>query len=83
MGGFGSVDAEITGSADDPSTEVILPESINNHTSRERILRAGNPIGQSETTLLVGSVGLNGSFAEQRDELRTDFFLGLFRIATV
>ncbi len=44
--GAGAVTAKIVGGPDQSSAEMVLPDPIDHHPGRQRVFRAGNPLGQ-------------------------------------
>ena len=44
--GAGAVAAEIVGGPDQSSAEMVLPDPIDHHPGRQRVFRAGDPLGQ-------------------------------------
>src|SRR5262245_22821710 len=45
--------AEIVDAADQPAAEEMMPDAIGDHTRRERVLLAGQPLGEFEPAALV------------------------------
>ena len=66
MRGLGTIPAEVIGSIDQPYTELMLPDAINDHTGRQGIVWTGDPVCQGQPTLALGSVGGQHQGLEQR-----------------
>ena len=43
--------------ANDPASEMMLPDAVNHHTSQQRVFLAREPIGQSAADHFLNSVG--------------------------
>ena len=54
--GARTVFTEVARRVDDPRTEVELPKSVDDHSWRERVGRAGDPVSQREPSMLLRSV---------------------------
>ena len=52
--GTSPVDAEVVDGRDQPLAEQVVPDAVDHHPRRERVLRAGEPFGQLEPAALLG-----------------------------
>ena len=69
--------AEIAGVRDDPLAEVVLPDAVDHHAGRQRILGPRQPLGQLQPPaafrdrLLVSPASISGKCAERDRPART------------
>ena len=52
-----AVEAKVVRRADDAAAEMVVPDAVNQHAGGQRILGAGDPLGQLQTAFAFGSVG--------------------------
>jgi hypothetical protein len=58
MTGLATVETKVAGRCDKASTEMVLPDSIHNHSRKQRIVRAGDPFSELSPAVSVGRIGL-------------------------
>ena len=74
MRGADSVHAEIVKCRGEACAEMVLPNPIDDHPRRERVVRCRDPLRQLESSLLLGRVGGQAKRAAKRaDAVRPDF----------
>ena len=66
--------AEIAGSRHQSLSEVELPQSIHDHSRRERVVFGCHPLSQRQSALLFRRGFGNCQFAERRDGAGCDLF---------
>ena len=59
--------AEVGRRADDPAAEVVLPDPVDHHPRRQRVVRVGDPVGQFQPAA-PGRVGRERLPAEHGEE---------------
>lgn len=52
-GGF-AAEAEVGGGSDESFSEVLEPDAVDHNTHEERVLGAGDPAGELESSALIG-----------------------------
>ena len=58
--------AEIAGGADHPPAEVMLPDPVDHHPGRQRVRRAGDPVGQDSPTTRTPAPSAGGAASRGR-----------------
>src|SRR3569623_1294427 len=84
MAGTSAIDAEVARRRHDALTEMILPEAIDDHASRQCVLRRSDPIRQYQPPFLLRRIEIEPPAAAKfRESARRYFLARLHRIAAM
>ena len=78
-----AVSPEVARRLDEASAEVTLPDAVHHHAGGERILRAGDPIGERCAALLLGGVAREFGGAECAEDRWDDLIFRLLGITAI
>ena len=63
MGGAAAVEAEVVRCLHDPVAEVVMPQAVDNHSWKQRIVRMREPLSQLPSSIVVRRILLYAKVA--------------------